>query len=157
MILITSLSSFTTKRDEDEEDGEVERDSGIGTWIQRLKMRWQRLKSIKELHVRIRSLSHSTRLQNRVLFKAYKSTQMLMGPGLLPAMAAVVLVLFLPRQSAATTTPSVAVHSDGLAASGIFKDMNATLEELLAFLWVLRDLWDVVPWLLESFKGSLGQ
>lgn len=46
----------------------------------------------------------SERLQNRVLFKAYKTTQMLMGPGLLPAMAAVILVMFLPHQSKADMT-----------------------------------------------------
>lgn len=34
------------------------------------------------------------------------------------------------------------------------ESMNATLGELLAFLWVLRDLWDVVPW-CEQVERSL--
>lgn len=82
------------------------------------------LRDLKELKIRLNCPSFFSRLQSRVLYKSSMTISMFMGPGLTPSLLAGILLLLMKRSKD--------------------DDFPKQVEYTLEFLWVVREVWNVV-------------
>jgi len=91
-------------------------------------------KDVKEIKMRLSGPSLFSRLQHRVMYRASMTVLTLMGPGISFSIIAGILVLLMENSS----------------------EYGRKLDENFRFLWVIREVWDVVQMLYAIVGLALG-